>query len=98
MLAPEEAPTRITSIVQGKYAYVTCYTDYSLVIFDVSNPASPVKVGSNTTAFGSFNPYDVKVQGRYAYVTTNGQLVILDVSNPANPVKLGALGGGGSII
>src|SRR5206468_221695 len=76
--------------VQGRYAYVTSYSNISPAIFDVSNPAPPAKIGSTTTGLSS--PYAVTVQGRYAYVTSQGNnsLVIFDVSNPAAPAKIGS--------
>ena len=78
------SPRRV--FVQGKYAYVSAYGADSLNIFDVSNPASPVQVGSIT----GIAVWDTYVQGRYAYIATNGtRLNIYDISNPTSPVQVG---------
>ena len=96
-------PTSSTSIVstgsnpqsvyvQGRYLYVVNGTSYSLQIFDVSNPLSPVSVGTVSIGPGS-NPQSVYVQGRYAYVTNNSSntLQIFDVSNSSSPVSVGVV-------
>ncbi|QQS21709.1 hypothetical protein IPM09_04295 [Candidatus Saccharibacteria bacterium] len=74
--------------VQGRYAYTTNSTSGALKVFDVSNPASPVSVGT----ISSTNAYFVAVQGRYAYVTSavGNTLSIYDVSNPASPTSMGS--------
>jgi hypothetical protein len=61
----------------------------ALVVFDISNPTSPVEVGSTTSGLNT--PTYVYVQGRYAYVadSVNG-LVIFDISNPTSPIKVGS--------
>jgi hypothetical protein len=77
--------------VQGRYAYVADQAN-GLIIFDVSNAAAPVKVGSNTG--GMNQAQSIYVQGRYAYVGDVGSthsVVIFDVSNPSVPVKVGAI-------
>src|SRR2546430_1004133 len=76
--------------VQGKYAYVVeggSYTN-SFEIFDVSNPAAPVRVSqSNLTAFDQASIY---IQGNYAYIAIGGAASqgfdIFDVSKPAAPI------------
>ncbi len=77
--------------VVGNYAYVTDFTNNALLIFDISNPASPSSVGSTTS--GLSDPQSVYVQGKYAYVVnynSPGALVIFNVSNPASPVEVGS--------
>jgi len=70
--------------VAGNYAYVVG-SEFRVV--DVSNPASPVVVGTYTLQEGGQGVY---VSGNYAYVATcNSGLLVLDVSNPANPTKVG---------
>ena len=71
--------------LQGRYAYVVNLSTNTLQIFDVSNPAAPMGVGS--IAVTGSGPNAVFVQGRYAYVTVYGSnwLQIFDVSNPAAP-------------
>ena len=78
--------------VQGRYAYVTNYTSDTLQIFDISNPVSPVIVGSVAISAS----YSVYVQGHYAYVAGygSGTLQIVDVSNPASPVIVGSVATG----
>ena len=56
-------------VVQGRYAYITNTGTNRLEVVDVSNPTSPVLVGSITT--GS-QPVAVAVNGRYAYVENYG--------------------------
>lgn len=80
--------------VQGKYAYIVeggSYTN-SFEIFNISNPAAPVRVSqSNLTAFDQASIY---VQGNYAYIAIGGSgsqgFDIFDVSNPAAPVPKSA--------
>ena len=73
-------------VVQGKYAYVGDGSG-RLVIYDISNPASPTEIGSLTSGIA---PGEITVQGRYVYAADgNGALEIIDVSNPANPVLAG---------
>jgi cytoskeletal protein CcmA (bactofilin family) len=78
--------------VQGRYAYVGEMD--RLEIIDISNPASPVSVSSITT--GISQAYSTSVQGRYAYLASNGNgaLVIIDVSNPSSPVFVGSVKAG----
>jgi hypothetical protein len=79
--------------VAGRYAYVVNLNDNTLQIFDVSNPSSPVSVGSVATAN---YPHDVVVAGRYVYVVNANAntLQIFDVSTPSAPVSVGSVGTG----
>jgi autotransporter-associated beta strand protein len=71
----------------GRYAYVI---DQGLVIVDVSNPTSPVRIGSNQ-GLGDYRGVALSVDGRYAYVATGYTgLQVLDITNPANPIKVGS--------
>jgi hypothetical protein len=74
--------------VQGRYAYVVNNGNNTLYVIDISNPSSPVSVGSAATGTG---PRSISVQGTYAYVTNSGSstLQVFDVSNPASPVSIG---------
>jgi hypothetical protein len=71
--------------VQGNYAYVSFNVTNTLDVFDISNPADPVLLGSTSTLA---EPYYVQVQGKYVYVAdgTGNALQIYDVSNPYAPV------------
>ena len=73
--------------VQGRYAYVASGGNNALVVFDISNPATPVQMGSTAAAAYSGSIY---VQGRWAYVTgfTTNSLSIFDISNPASPMQV----------
>ena len=78
-----------STYIQGNYAYVTSQLAETLQIFDISNPANPVLVG---TYLNSSDLYGVSVQGHYAYITDVGvhQLIVVNVANPADPVYAGA--------
>jgi len=56
-------------------------------VIDVSNPASPQRVGGYDT---SGEALGVAVSGNYAYVADeNAGLQVIDVSNPENPRRVG---------
>src|SRR5207253_2613817 len=76
--------------IKGTYAYVAegSGTTNAFQIFNISNPAAPVRVSqSNLTAFDQASIY---VQGNYAYIAIGGSASqgfdIFDVSNPAAPI------------
>ncbi len=72
--------------VVGNRAYLA-YGSGGLEIIDVSNPASPVRLGGYDT---SGDAQGVAVSGTIAYVADgDAGLQIIDVSNPASPVRLG---------
>jgi hypothetical protein len=81
--------------IAGGLAYVVSaedsYTDLpTLSILDLSNPTSPVEIGSFDTPYGAD---DVEVVGGLAYITDDnfaGSLRIIDVSDPTAPVEIGA--------
>jgi fibronectin-binding autotransporter adhesin len=81
--------------VQGRYAYVSTGTNTSgFQVFDVSNPASPLQIGSANQASAA-SKKKVKVQGKYAYVSSNGTsntgtFEVFDISNPKLPVSVGS--------
>src|ERR1017187_8321027 len=72
--------------VEGHYLYETLYDQYSLNIYDISNPASLSQVGSASLS-GTCKPQDVTVEGTTAYVAcyTNSSVGVVDVSNPTSP-------------
>jgi Tol biopolymer transport system component len=72
--------------VVGDLAYLAIGAG-GLLIFDISNPAAPVRLGGlDTSGFA----IGVQVVGNLAYVADNDAgLQILDVSNPAAPVRRG---------
>jgi len=75
--------------VVGKKAYVAA--GLFVQIIDVSNPASPVRLGGCSTGGTAFG---VAVSGNLACVTAYNaglpELQVIDVSNPATPVRLGS--------
>ncbi|NOZ69907.1 MAG: hypothetical protein GXP46_11870, partial [Deferribacteres bacterium] len=65
----------------GSYAYVA---GKDLNVFDISDPASPARVGGYSSVW---EIRDVYVYGDYAYLIAGmGSLEIMDVRDPANPV------------
>lgn len=73
--------------VQGRYAYITGYTDavaYRLYTFDISDPNNAFEVTS--TAISSDTDRILAV-GRYLYLPrkTTGVLALYDLQNPAGP-------------
>ncbi len=78
-------------LVQGRYAYVQNYTGTSNVrIYDVSNPSSPVAMGSVIAGGTQAN---FAIQGRYLYSQTfhSGVFRVTDISNPSAPFVVGSL-------
>lgn len=74
-------------VVLGTTAYVTVQTQ-GLRIFEVSDPAQPVLLGSLGT---SSVAHDLALSNGIAYVANGSEFVIVDVSDPANPQTLGTL-------
>jgi hypothetical protein len=61
-----------------------------LVVYDVSNTRKPRKVGSMDIRGGE--PWDVKVQGNYAYIAAGlAGLVVADVTDPQTPKLVATL-------
>ncbi|MDP2577118.1 MAG: hypothetical protein Q8W48_05360, partial [Candidatus Palauibacterales bacterium] len=60
-----------------------------MLVWDVSNPASPSNVGSVTVAATTINDVKVRADGQIAVITHEGSggggITILDLSNPASP-------------
>jgi hypothetical protein len=78
-------PRHATAVAfSGKHAFLM---DFGLHVIDVSNPASPQRVGgyaSNTVA------NDITVSGDYAFIADAAVgLQIVDVSDPARPRHVG---------
>jgi hypothetical protein len=88
-------PDGLTFVFEGvtlanARAYVADWL-YGLRIYDASNPAALVELGSLDTPGA---PANVAVVGDRAYLaesTGGGALRVIDVANPARPVELGAI-------
>jgi len=77
----------------------------SLTIVDISNPGSPVVLGSLTDPVNLFGAYGVAVQGSFAYVAAQGCLggqpcpntkvgnsfAVINVANPASPTLVATI-------
>ena len=72
--------------VNGNLAYVSCRD--SLVVLDVSNPQSPVRLGAH--AYGAIGR-KIAVEGSYVYAIGYNMFEIIDVSNPAIPHLTGSI-------
>jgi len=79
--------------VQGRYAYTVNAANAgtapnSLQVYDISNPAAPVNVGSSGSTGAGSSLNGVAIAGRYVYSVSagNNKLFVFDVSNPASPV------------
>ncbi|MBP9732138.1 MAG: tail fiber domain-containing protein [Candidatus Magasanikbacteria bacterium] len=74
--------------VFGKYAYTIGIGSYDLNVIDVSNPTTPVNIGSvDDSEIGL--PGDLFVTGNNVYVTAAESLHVIDVSNPTTPSVVG---------
>jgi PKD repeat protein len=82
------APVQTVSAA-GTTAYLG--SDSTLVVLDVSNPASPAVLGSLALP-GSVKK--IAVSGAFAYVAAGGAgLLIINVSDPTHPTEVGHLDG-----
>jgi hypothetical protein len=69
--------------VEGTTAYVACYTNSSVAVVDVSNPASPIVDGYIALPATSY-PIFLKSEGRYVYSISNtpgGMLSVIDTGH-----------------
>lgn len=70
----------------GDYVYIIRDgSNPDLIVLNISNPATPVQVGSLDLTGTLVN---IAVSGSYAYITSNdnsAELLIVDISNPASP-------------
>ena len=76
--------------VSDEYVYVFDWGDDHgsppggrLIVFDVSAPSSPVKIGNVHTG-GGF-AHSVAVSGRYVYTTHSSHLSVVDANIPSSP-------------
>ncbi|MCZ8125924.1 MAG: hypothetical protein O9304_03225, partial [Microcystis sp. LE19-114.1B] len=86
--------------IVGNYAYIISYLRESgrgeLQIFNISNPASPVRLSTFPISTNDLL-YSVQVAGNYAYVAAGSRgLKIIDISNPISPTLKGEYFGSSS--
>ncbi|MFI5333293.1 MAG: ankyrin repeat domain-containing protein [Candidatus Babeliales bacterium] len=91
--AAEEKIKANSRVQQGRYAYEVNQTNNTLQILDVTDPKSPLLIGTVET---EKSPVSVYVDGRWAFVLNNDErefhvatipnVQIFDVSNPTAPV------------
>ena len=80
--------------VFGKYVYATSAMAGKLWVYDVSNPAAPVKVDSLAFDARILNDVSVSADGSFGIVTREGAsnrkngIIVLDTSDPAHPKVL----------
>ncbi|MCB9184282.1 MAG: beta-propeller fold lactonase family protein [Flavobacteriales bacterium] len=74
----------VTVAVSGDHAYVVNASSNNMMVFNISNPASPSL--SATIATGS-GPRAVAVSGDHAYVVnaSSNNMMVFNISNPASP-------------
>jgi hypothetical protein len=72
--------------IQGNYAYVACDNADSLLVFDLSNPSLPVRVGGTNIQFPSL-AQGLVVSGDYAYADYGARLFVYDITDPTTPLQ-----------
>lgn len=79
--------------IQGNYMYVMASGDSALTIFDISTPASPVKIGELMDAINFPGVNFVAISGNYAFIASNGNSKIhsIDISNKSLPTLIDTL-------
>lgn len=82
-----ENPNQV--VVSGNYAYIGSYSNGGIQVFDISTPASPVRVwGILPTATNLlYGIADMEISGNYLYATsyTNDAFVIINITTPSTP-------------
>jgi hypothetical protein len=77
--------------VSGSYAYVIIGAPGSatLEIYDISDPASPVKITTTPSVIDlEDNPICMVSSGKYLFIQTSANLKIFDIEDPTLPVEL----------
>lgn len=88
---PHEEFQTMEQWIVGKHAYVTSIVAGRLWVYDISNPAAPLKVDSLTFDARVLNDISTTPDGKVAVVTREGAsnrrngIVFLDTSDPAHP-------------
>jgi hypothetical protein len=86
-------PTPLALVKDGIYCYVGNNTGNLFAVIDVSDPNSPLVVGSLAATGPNRleNVREMVKEGDLVYVAAHNYLTIVDVSNPAAPTVAGAL-------
>ncbi len=73
-------------VVSGDYAYLAMQSE-GLIVFDISDPSSPIDVGVCDTVYGE----EIALSGNYVYlIGRRGEgFYVVDVSSPSNPEQVG---------
>lgn len=80
-------PSDIEGIaVSGTNAYLAD-GESGIVVIDISNPLSPVILGSYATEYYIL---DVAVSGNYVYAVDSNNLITVDITNPSSPTLVGS--------
>jgi len=72
--------------IQDNILYITD-RDFGIIIFDISNPVSPVQIGEYET---DYDAYDIAVDEDYLYFSDGEALHVINVSDPVNPYEISA--------
>jgi len=94
VLAPQTNNAR-NIVIDGNYLYAVAQqysTYYSFVIYDISDPSSPVQ--KSILATGN-NCHDIRKSGNYVFIGGTTGVLVYNVTNPSSPslVKNHNLGG-----
>lgn len=84
-------PTKV--VVRDRYAYVTHANDFTLRVYDVSNPYRPTALTGQASVYIT----DLVVNGNVAYAAGSGGIDIVNVRNPSSPSWYGLFAGGGNV-
>ena len=79
--------------IAGDFAYVAS-NDRGFLVINISNPKSPVVVGSIDT----FSANGIAIAGDYAYVADFSGLLVININNPQSPIVVGSVDTSGRAI
>src|SRR4029453_7130510 len=88
---PQEEFQTLEQWIVGNYAYVTSAMAGRLWVYDISNPAAPVKVDSVAFDGRVLNDVSTTADGKVTVISREGAsnrkngIVFLDTSDPAHP-------------
>jgi hypothetical protein len=73
--------------VEGEYAYIGEVDSNTFKIISITDPASPIEIGSLDTSYAQLGK--IMVNGDYAYVNVGTRIIIIDITDKANPFIAG---------